>query len=846
MSQVSYGTITITDTTDIESIKNWYLATNASSGVTKNTTGWTDTIQQITSNKQYLWNYEQILGTNNIEISSTQPVIIGHFGINGTNGTNGTNGVDGNSIVSIDEYYQATNSTSNPGSSGWQKNTLVTPTSINKYLWNYQVINYSKTSSEGSYNDARIIGVYGDTGQRGTSILKVTTAPSTASGTIGGFTYSYRMSLSTVKSQSGKSEVLVGDIVEYNSNHYQVGYIDSTYVYLSAATSIKGADGQTYYTWIKYAPNDNPTNAQISDSPTNMTYIGIYTGTITPAPSTASSYAPWMKYKGVSVTGTRELYYLKTNSTNPSQITNSNQITTTDRQNGWTSIVPTYVANGTYYTCIETSLSAGGPVWSTPIENKGLTNANAKALDAYNTSTARDTEINAIKAQAKHYWWDTQGAHVAAGENTTNVDNITQGTASTYGFNSLMAPGYLALKYKDINFAQLATNSLTFYRPATNGSTYVQGKKGMDLTADALTFYKPLAYNSSSEPTIAAQLTSNGLKISDGIIQLGTNDSSSTSSGCITLSNVDFTRSINGTSRSNLRLAIGQYFGIKNDGSLYASNAIISGAITATSLSLGSGVQISASTDISGLSTVATSGSYNDLNNKPTIPSLTGYIYQNGTVGTTPADGATGFVVSSSGLLTASNAVIYGSIYASKGYIGGWQIGTDGNKTLHNGNANTSPVPGSGVIILSKGITGPTTATGVLPANQTWAITASNQFGVTTAGKLYASEADIQGSITATSLTINGNDYITQIPEIQNKASNGAEYTVTIAASNWTTTTCTLTATVYKLGTAQTTSTQLQGISYKWYKDGNIISGQTTTTLSVTDLNAVYTCVISK
>ena len=116
----------------------------------------------MTSTNQYLWNYEKIYGTglNNTDvlISQTDPVIIGRYG------QNGTNGVDGNSITSIDEYYQATNSTTNPGSSGWQKNTLVTPTSTNKYLWNYQVINYSKTAAEGSYTDARIIGVYGDTG----------------------------------------------------------------------------------------------------------------------------------------------------------------------------------------------------------------------------------------------------------------------------------------------------------------------------------------------------------------------------------------------------------------------------------------------------------------------------------------------------------------------------------------------------------------------------------------------------------------------------------------------------------------------------------------------------------
>ena len=40
----------------ISSVTEHYLATSASSGVTKNTSGWTTTVQAITSTKKYLWN----------------------------------------------------------------------------------------------------------------------------------------------------------------------------------------------------------------------------------------------------------------------------------------------------------------------------------------------------------------------------------------------------------------------------------------------------------------------------------------------------------------------------------------------------------------------------------------------------------------------------------------------------------------------------------------------------------------------------------------------------------------------------------------------------------------------
>ena len=88
-------------------------------------------------------------------------------------------------------------------------------------------------------------GNTGATGQRGTGILKITTAPSSYTTATGGFTPTYRVALSTAKTQSKASEVLVGDTVMYSYYHYPVGYVDASYVYLGARTSIRGATGET-------------------------------------------------------------------------------------------------------------------------------------------------------------------------------------------------------------------------------------------------------------------------------------------------------------------------------------------------------------------------------------------------------------------------------------------------------------------------------------------------------------------------------------------------------------------------------------------------------------------------
>lgn len=73
------------DGVGIKSIREYYLATNSSSGVTSATSGWTETVQTPTKDKKYLWNYEVIVYTNNTTYTGT-PRIIGNFAQDGANG----------------------------------------------------------------------------------------------------------------------------------------------------------------------------------------------------------------------------------------------------------------------------------------------------------------------------------------------------------------------------------------------------------------------------------------------------------------------------------------------------------------------------------------------------------------------------------------------------------------------------------------------------------------------------------------------------------------------------------------------------------------------------------------
>lgn len=139
-----------------------------------------------------------------------------------------------------------------------------------------------------------------------------------------------------------------------------------------------------------------------------------------------------------------------------------------------------------------------------------------------------------------------------------------------------------------------------------------------------------------------------------------------------------------GTFSGELKAATGTF-----SGELSAATGSFTGAVTATSLTLGSGVRIGAS-KVDGLANVATSGSYDDLSDKPDIPTdLNLYIKTDGTIGTLTEEvqdipaGAKGFKVSSDGLLQASNAIIYGNIYASAGTIGGFTYTNTLNDKIH-------------------------------------------------------------------------------------------------------------------------------------------------------------------
>ena len=98
------------------------------------------------------------------------------------------------------------------------------------------------------------------------------------------------------------------------------------------------------------------------------------------------------------------------------------------------------------------------------------------------------------------------------------------------------------------------------------------------------------------------------------------------------------------------------------------------------------------------------------------------------------------FEVTNDGVLTATAADITGSIRAKEGEIAGFVIA---EKQLHY-----NDIGSNSSVVVSPGIEA--TISNLDSASKYWAFTASNKFGVTTSGVLYAKDAVLSGTITAT------------------------------------------------------------------------------------------------
>ena len=241
----------------IGSITNYYLATSESSGVTTKTAGWTTKIQNVSSSKKYLWNYEVTKYTDDTIANTTEPCIIGMYS---------AVGATGNGIQKITEYY-ALSALKDSVPTVWSEN-VPNLTATNKYMWNYEEILYTNGGTE--LTKKRIIGVYGDTGKDG------------AKGEDG---YSPTATIS----KNGDTTTIT--IVDKTGTHTQTVKDGA-----NGTPGKDGTNGKTTYFHVKYS-NDGGKTFTSNGGETVGSYIGTCTNYTEADPTTVGSYV-WAKIKG--------------------------------------------------------------------------------------------------------------------------------------------------------------------------------------------------------------------------------------------------------------------------------------------------------------------------------------------------------------------------------------------------------------------------------------------------------------------------------------------------------------------------------------------------------------------
>lgn len=236
---------------------------------------------------------------------------------------------------------------------------------------------------------------------------------------------------------------------------------------------------------------------------------------------------------------------------------------------GWNTTYPTWVS-GYQIWIREVTVKEGivSPEYGTPYLDKAVNQINTNYVNLNN--------------KLKTFFYPGDINHNYSGAfavSKTENDGLNTANADTYGFNTRVATGLISMGYNKIPLLEM-------------------GLFETGTPANGIKLYSPILTNGViTNHRLDATLSTDGLKLLNGGIVAG--DYAAGQNGYIYLSTENGPRiSINGfipgTGQNDpqWRAIIGTNFGVLSDGSLYASNVIVGGEITATTGSISGSVTI--------------------------------------------------------------------------------------------------------------------------------------------------------------------------------------------------------------------------------------------------------------
>ena len=387
-----------------------YYAVSSSNTIAPNKDWKTKASEAILTNEnKYLWNYEVITKSDNSTIS-TEKRVIGVYGETGNTGVG---------ISSVVNYYAINNSTTAPSDDKFGT-SVQTPTSTNRYLWNYEVIQYTNGTS--SKTAKHVIGVYGDTGATGPK------------GDNGQTTY-FHVKYSSLAKPSKASDMYETPST-YIGTYVDFDIADSTDPNKYTWSRFKGEDGsqgvpgkqgesgKTYYLHIAYATSSDGKDGFSTTESTNKTYIGQCVNETSSDPTDYTAYS-WSLIKGRGVSMLNPQYALSSSD----KAYNANTSLT-----GWLNTPPAYnldkykddykkktgldLTEMHYWQRMAIRWDDGNTTYSSPYLNEDLRETHQYLYDS--EFTVRDDIIKSVVTRA-----DSSGDNVIQSYIKQWYDNIT-------------------------------------------------------------------------------------------------------------------------------------------------------------------------------------------------------------------------------------------------------------------------------------------------------------------------------------------------------------------------------------------------------------------------------------
>lgn len=554
------------------------------------------------------------------------------------------------SISSTSTTYQVSTSPTTTPTSEWK--TTVQSTTTGQYLWTRTIVTYSDGNSTTSYS----VAAHGATGTSiGISSIKYAISSTESQPADSSFTYTSVPTVNegqwlwTLTTYSNGSKMYTKSKQGKSGSDGQSLTATKTEYTIAANNVTINLSNHTSYTWTTNTPDYDASKpaywGRITNTyanPAKTEYLFYKDEAITKAIADAAIANSIAQHANEDVQGAmsqaasavkevKRIWFAKATSDLPVAPPETGVTTgSASTYNSWSIVKPAENSSYPYYFYCDQTCTNGG-VYS---HSEILLEA-----DPYT--------VNALNVRTKNFFHgkdSTYDGWFASGRSTS--EGLDESDATTYYYNARVGATNITLGYNKTPVIDLdgGSGAINIYRlPTINSSTKLvtaAGKIGAKLNASALTFYNTsgtatstfgdsiaLASNGASitigstgtgkyntyidaqglylrtGTTSYATLNSNGLVLSKGGIKAG--DYSTSSNKFIYLSTEDYSDSptitINGNS-SNWRQIIGTKFGVKNDGTLYANNAVISGSIT-----LGTGSKIG-TTDASTVVTNASTG----------------------------------------------------------------------------------------------------------------------------------------------------------------------------------------------------------------------------------------------